>query len=105
MIKTLGPLEDASDIASIAPVLQNWADEISHQDMPVSAPLITHAHETNFCCLLVFGLSSCMYSMTMMLLISFVLVQVHILLQCFSMHAESFFGIDYSHYIDCLVCG
>ena len=56
MIKTLGPLEDASDMASIAPVLQNWADVISHQDMPVSATLVMAARETNFCCLSVFGL-------------------------------------------------
>ena len=35
MIKTLGPLEDASDLVSIAPVLHHWADVISKADKQV----------------------------------------------------------------------
>lgn len=35
MIKTLGPMEDASDLASIAPVLHHWADVISKTDKHV----------------------------------------------------------------------
>lgn len=35
MIKTLGPLEDASDLASIAPVLHHWAEVISKADKQV----------------------------------------------------------------------
>lgn len=37
MIKTLGPLEDASDLASIAPVLHHWADVITKADSHVSS--------------------------------------------------------------------
>ena len=39
MIKTLGPLEDAPDLDSIAPVLRNWADLIRHKDNAVSKAL------------------------------------------------------------------
>lgn len=35
MIKTLGPMEDASDLASIAPVLHHWADVIIKADKHV----------------------------------------------------------------------
>ncbi|KAA6418570.1 MAG: hypothetical protein FRX49_11515 [Trebouxia sp. A1-2] len=34
MIKTLGPLEDAPDVDSIAPVLQNWADLMRSTNNP-----------------------------------------------------------------------
>ena len=35
MIKTLGPLEDASDLASIAPVLHHLSDVISKAEKQV----------------------------------------------------------------------
>ena len=35
MIKTLGPLEDASDLASIAPVLHQWSDVVSKAEKQV----------------------------------------------------------------------
>ena len=45
MIKTLGPLEDAPDLDSIAPVLQNWAELIRNKTNPVSeAVLMTLLH-------------------------------------------------------------
>lgn len=45
MIKTLGPLEDAPDLDSIAPVLQNWAELIRNSANPVSkAVLMTLLH-------------------------------------------------------------
>ena len=37
MIKTLGQLEIPSDLASIAPVLQQWAGVVTNQDTPVRA--------------------------------------------------------------------
>ena len=44
MIKTLGPLEDASDLASIAPVLHHWAEVISNGDQHVSLCDWIHSH-------------------------------------------------------------
>ena len=45
MIKTLGPLEDAPDLDSIAPVLQDWAELIRNSANPVSkAVLMTLLH-------------------------------------------------------------
>ena len=44
MIKTLGPLEDASDLASIAPVLHHWAEVISKADKHVSLCDSIHSH-------------------------------------------------------------
>ncbi len=50
MIKTLGPLEDAPDLDSIAPVLQNWADLIRHKDNAVSkAVLMTLLYADTHC--------------------------------------------------------
>ena len=50
MIKTLGPLEDAPDLDSIAPVLQNWADLIRHNDNAVSqAFLVTLLYADTHC--------------------------------------------------------
>ena len=37
MIKALGPMEDASDLASIAPILHHWADIISKADKQVGS--------------------------------------------------------------------
>ena len=50
MIKTLGPLEDAPDLDSIAPVLQNWADLIRNKDKAVSkAVFMTLLHADTHC--------------------------------------------------------
>lgn len=50
MIKTLGPLEDAPDLDSIAPVLQNWADLIRHKDSTVSkAVFVTLLYADTHC--------------------------------------------------------
>lgn len=52
MIKTLGPLEDAPDLDSIAPILQNWADLIKNKDKPVSkAVFATLLYADIFCAL------------------------------------------------------
>lgn len=48
MIKTLGPLEDASDLASIAPVLHHWADVISKADSQVSSASLLRVLFVNF---------------------------------------------------------
>ena len=50
MIKTLGPLEDAPDLDSIAPVLQSWADLIRHKDNAVSkAVFVTLLYADTHC--------------------------------------------------------
>lgn len=50
MIKTLGPLEDAPDVDSIAPVLQNWADLMRSTNNPVSkAVFVTLLYADTYC--------------------------------------------------------
>ena len=48
MIKTLGLLEDAPDLSSIAPVLHHWADVISNASQHVSLQFIIR--QSNHCC-------------------------------------------------------
>ena len=47
MIKTLGPFEDASDLASIQPVLQHWAEVVEHQESQVQYVNITDRGKLN----------------------------------------------------------
>lgn len=53
MIKTLGQLESASDLASIAPVLQQWAGVVTNQITPVrAAGFVLLYHALSLLCLL-----------------------------------------------------